>query len=333
MCLGKTKPGDIKWTANYVMGPAGRVLADRLPKDFSCRVTLNGRALDVITYGGDWNGLPWPGPKWAHPQHAFHLTITVDLNNRGIETVESDYWSTTNDPSQFSSYVQDVESGELISNVTVTALRAGVTTTTDENGLFTLAIPASYWKGKSPPGPLETLMFSKPGYRLYEYRNFVLHPGVIWLDIFLEKGTGTVVRKNRSAHDGGTLDDEFLSLREGERESRSNNRGEIFSLNIEPAVYEGGWIMCKERGAKAIVKARNLKSVDIFWYSTGTGIGEMPPAKAGPMKKVSTSADGDTWEIEVPDLMATNFWAQGIDLSGKVIKSMDLGNVGWNIGP
>ena len=96
-------------------------------------------------------------------------------------------------------------------------------------------------------------------------------------------------------------------------------------------MVEGGWIVCKQAGAKAVVKGRNLKSVEIFWYSTGTGIGLMPPAKAGPLRKVSASPDGDTWEIELPDLMATDFWAQAIDAHGNVVKSMNLGNVGWDV--
>jgi hypothetical protein len=49
------------------------------------------------------------------------------------------------------------------------------------------------------------------------------------------------------------------------------------------------------------------------------------------MRKVSSSGGEDTWEIEMPDLMATNFWAQGIDGDGKVVKSMDLGGVSWDI--
>jgi len=60
-------------------------------------------------------------------------------------------------------------------------------------------------------------------------------------------------------------------------------------------------------------------------------MGLMDPAKAGPMRKVSSSPQGDTWELELPDLMTTNFWAQGVDTSGNTVKSMDLGNVGWNV--
>jgi len=138
-----------------------------------------------------------------------------------------------------------------------------------------------------------------------------------------------VVRENRSAHNLGDTSDEFFEVKEGQRKVTNKKAGKILSLTIAPATYEGGWILCTENGAKAIVKSRNLKSVDILWYTTGTGIGEMPPAKAGPMKKVSSSRDGDIWEIEMPDLTATNFWARGTDLSGHTVKSMDLGNIGW----
>jgi hypothetical protein len=81
----------------------------------------------------------------------------------------------------------------------------------------------------------------------------------------------------------------------------------------------------------SVLQGRNLKSVEILWYSTGTGTGLLGPAKAGPMRKVSTSPHGDVWELEVPDLMATDFWAQGIDANGRIVKSMNLENVGWNV--
>jgi hypothetical protein len=81
-----------------------------------------------------------------------------------------------------------------------------------------------------------------------------------------------------------------------------------------------------------ILKGRNLRSVEVFFYSTGTGIGEMGPRSAGKMKKVRTSPQEDTWELPLPDVMTTNFWAQAIDANGKTIKSMDLGNVAYGIG-
>jgi hypothetical protein len=50
------------------------------------------------------------------------------------------------------------------------------------------------------------------------------------------------------------------------------------------------------------------------------------------MKKVGTSPQEDTWELPLPDVMTTNFWAQATDANGKTIKSMDLGNVAYGIG-
>jgi len=47
---------------------------------------------------------------------------------------------------------------------------------------------ASYRKGKTPPAAMETLVFSKPGYRYLEYERLVLNPGVNGLDILLERG-------------------------------------------------------------------------------------------------------------------------------------------------
>ena len=329
-CVGATDTSNVRWTAHYVTGPAGRVASETYYDWFSCRVTLNGKQLEVVS-AGPMKARPWPGPKWLALQHASEMSLTVELSKPDVTQDDLHYWEHTSDPAEFRAYIEDVDTGQLLSNVTITALHSGISTTSDDNGLFSLGIPARSRKGVSPPGAMETLVFTKPGYRRYEYRNLVLQPGLNWLVIYIEIGTGTVVRKNLAAHNGGEA--EFLDLKDGEREATRDRKGEIISLNIEPATFEGGWIVCTERGAKAIVKARNLKSVDIFWYSTGTGIGEMPPAKAGPMKKVGSSADGDIWEIEMPDLMATNFWAQGTDLSGNVIRSMDLGNVGWDVNP
>lgn len=58
----------------------------------------------------------------------------------------------------------------------------------------------------------------------------------------------------------------------------------------------------------------------------------MGPGSAGQMNKVRTSQQDDTWELPLPDVMTTNFWAQAIDTNGKTIRSMDLGNVAYGIG-
>jgi hypothetical protein len=325
VCVGKPDNAWVKWTGHYVTGPAGRVQSQPFSDWFSCRVAVNGKQLYVASAGG-LQARPWPGPKWlAHP-HASEMTLTVQLTPAKTED-DLHYWEHTSDPAQFRAYIEDLDDGKLLSDVTITAVRSGISAITDRNGLFTLDIPARFWKGVSPPGAMETLIFSKDGYKRYEYRDLILSPGMNWLAINLEKGEGTIVRKNGGR--GGINTEEFVELKPGEHEKVNPKKGEILSLNIEPAAYEGGWIVCTDENSKAVVKSRNLKSVDIFWYSTGTGIGLMPPAKAGPMKKVSSSGGEDTWEIEMPDLMATNFWAQGTDLSGKAVKSMDLGNVSW----
>ena len=188
-CLGPVKFADAKWTAHYVTGPAGRVLTHGLPGSFSCRVTLNRRELPVKSTAGEIRIRPWTGPKWVRSENARETTIYVDIENLGFEGVELDYWRTTDDPTQFRAYVQDLDVRQLISGVKVMALRTGITTASDANGLFTLEVPASYRKGKTPPAATETLVFSKPGYRRFEYRDLILNPGVNSLEILLEKGT------------------------------------------------------------------------------------------------------------------------------------------------
>lgn len=237
---------------------------------------------------------------------------------------ENDYWRTTNDPTEFRAYIEDREAG-LIPGVQVRALLRGISATSDENGLFTLEVPASYRKGKAPSVSVETLIFSKPGYQTLQYRDVVLNPGVAPLEIVLEKGTGTEVRRNLSLSNNGQ--DEVFTFKRSARRVPEGYSGEIFSFEIEPPTYDGGWNLCQS-GAKAVLRGRNLKSVEIFFYSTGTGIGETGPASAGQMNKVRTSPQQEIWELSVPDILATNFWAQAIDTNGKTIKSIDLGPVG-----
>jgi hypothetical protein len=148
------------------------------------------------------------------------------------------------------------------------------------------------------------------------------------LSIRLERGTGTVVHRNRSLSNGEY--DSFTFAGEA-RELPDGYAGEIVSFEIEPSIFDGRWTLF-QRGAKAILKGRKLNSVEVFFYSTGTGIGEMGPGSAGHMKKLRTSPQEDTWELPVPDVMTTNFWAQAIDANGKTIKSMDLANVAYGIG-
>jgi hypothetical protein len=317
-CLkGEKTSENVTWTAHYRTGPAGRVLIDRLPQQFSCRVTVSGRELPVESTGRS-------GPRTGSAAVA---TLVVDLENRGVESVESDYWRTTNDSTKFRDYIQD-DQDRLIAGVQVRALRSGITTISDANGLFTLEVPATYRKGKPPSIATETLIFSKRGYRTLEYRDLVLNPDVNPLSIRLEKGTGTVVRRNRSLSNG---EYDSFSFAGKARELPDGYAGEIVSFEIEPSIYDGGWALA-QRGARALLKGRNLRSVEVFFYSTGTGIGEMGPGSAGRMRKVRSSPQEDTWELPLPDVMTTNFWAEAIDANGKTIKSMDLGNVAYGIG-
>lgn len=68
------------YTVHYKTGSAGRVLIDPLPRQFSCRITLNGRELPVETFS-QGAGQPSPG------------TIVVNLENKEQEGVADDYWT------------------------------------------------------------------------------------------------------------------------------------------------------------------------------------------------------------------------------------------------
>jgi hypothetical protein len=297
------------WTAHYKTGSAGRVLIDPLPRQFSCRITLNGRELPVETFS---QGVGQPSPG----------TIVVNLENREQEGVSDDYWSTTNDATVFRDYLED-QSHNLIAGVQIRSLRSKITAESDANGLFTLEIPASYRKGKPPSLATETLVFSKAGYQTIEYRDLVLNPGVCGLDLVLKRGTGTEVHRNLSISNG---ENQVFSFKGAAREVPEGFVGEILSFQIVPSTFNG-WTICGAN-AKAILKGRKLKSVDIFLYPTGTGLGENGPYLVGHMTKVQSSPQEDTWELPIGNLMTTSFWAQAIDENGKTIKSIDLGNVG-----
>jgi MFS family permease len=43
----------------------------------------------------------------------------------------------------------------------------------------------------------------------------------------------------------------------------------------------------------------------------------MGPGSIGQMKRVRASPQEDTWELPLPSVMTTNFWAQAIDTNGK----------------
>src|SRR3989338_10916869 len=82
-----------------------------------------------------------------------------------------------------------------------------------------------------------------------------------------------------------------------------NQEGAILSFAIEPSAQAQGWIMYRDN-AKAVLKAKNLKSAEVRYFSTGTGITES--SLAGKMNKVSESPDGDIWELKLPlSILAT----------------------------
>jgi hypothetical protein len=298
------------WTVHYKTGPAGRVLIDPLPRQFSCRITLNGRELPVETFS-QGAGQPSPG------------TIVVNLENREQEGVEDDYWTTTDEPTVFRDYLED-QSHNLIAGVRIRSLRSNITAESDANGLFTLKIPASYRKGKPPSLATETLVFSKAGYQTIEYRDLVLNPGVCELNLVLKRGKSTEVHRNLSIHNNG--ENQIFCFKGPARGVPEGFVGEILSFQIVPSTFRAGWTTCG-RNAKAILKGRNLKSVDVFLYPTGTGLGENGPYLIGHMIRVQSSLQEDTWELPIGNLMTTHFWAQAIDENGKTIKSIDLCNV------
>ena len=320
-CLGQTKFAEVNWTAHYVTDAAGRVLVHGLPDKLSCRVMVNGQQLNVFTYGVEFRH-DTKLPAWTRLR-AFTTSIFTMPEADRNRTAPDHYWE-SNDPTQFRSYIQDPDTAELISGARITALPSGITATSDANGLFTLEVPASYRKGKFPAMATQTLVFSKPGYETLEYRQLVLQPGIRPLDIFLPKGTGTLVRTNGSIHAGNLYEDKFDSYPGKAPEHAPRGSGEMISFEITPWTYDGGWITCG-KDARAIVKARNLTKVGIGWVPTGTGVTDSVDIA---MTKVSTSPEGDTWEAPLSQIMSTHFSAGGTDSRGKGVASMDLGNVG-----
>jgi len=326
-CLGQVGANAVKWTAHYTTDAAGRVLTHGLPPRNSCRVTVNGAPLYVLSGGGGGSQIPLPRalPSWIGLRNFSVAEIKVSSQPSDNRTSAGD-WETTGEATQFRSYIQDPDTAELLSGVKVTALPSGITTTSDGNGLFTLEIPASYRKGKFPAMATQTLVFSKPGYKTLEYRQLVLHPGIRPLEVFLPKGTGTLVRTNGSIDSpGNPYYDEFATYRGKAPEHPPAGRGEILSFEITPFTYDGSWINC-ESGAKAVLKARNLTQASIGWTPTGTQMAGHEASQS--LKKVNSSPDGDTWEAELTDIMSTNFTVGGIDKARKNVSTMDLGNVG-----
>lgn len=324
-CLGQVEAGAVKWTVHYTTDAAGRVLTHGLPARFSCRVTVDGKALYARSASFQITQ-PKVLPVWARPRN---LTGAIYVSSQAEDSRmwPENYWETTDDPTLFRSYIQDSNTADLIAGVKVTALPSGISAMSDANGLFTLEVPARYRKGKFPSLSAQTLVFSKPGYKTFEYRQVILHPGVVPLDVFLSKGSGALVRVNESIYNSGNpWEDQFAAYADSAPDQPPAGRGEIVSFEIKPyKSYDGSWIVC-DTGADAVLKARNLTQVTIGWTPTGTNMAGH--GESLPMKKVSTSPEGDRWEASLPDVMSTDFVANGIDKDGKSIRSIDLGNVG-----
>lgn len=323
-CWGVVAAEAVKWTAHYTTDAAGRVLTHGLPQTFSCRVTVNGKAQNV-GYGFEIYH-PRVLPVWAHLRD---LTGTIYVNSQpeNNRTWSENYWQTTDAPTLFRAYIQDPNTAALIPNVKVTALPSGISIMSDANGLFTLEIPARYRKGKFPSMATQTLIFSKPGYKTFEYRQLVLNPGLVPLEAFFSKGSGTLVRVNESIrNEGNSWQDEFSAHPGDAPQHPPAGSGEIISFEIAPPIkYDGTWIICDE-GTSAVLKARNLTQAVISWTPTGTNMAGHDVSQS--MKKVATSPDGDTWDAELPNVMSTNFVVGGIDKLGKSVRTMDIGNVG-----
>ncbi len=99
------------------------------------------------------------------------------------------------------------------------------------------------------------------------------------------------------------------------------NQEQSEPFSIQPSVEKDGWLTY-QNGAKVILVADNLKSAEVRYHPTGTGITQS--TLAGKMSKVSTNR----WELKLPaSIMSTNFWAETVDVSGKKGKTIDLGNV------
>jgi len=255
------------------------------------------------------------------------LRTVIYVSSGGTTDQQGGEWSSSG-PTLFRAYIQDKEARQLLDGVEIKAVHSGITTRSDSDGLFTIEIPASFRLGKSPSLATETLVFVKPGYETLEYRQLVLQPGLTTLEVLLQKRAGALVRINRSlTNRGNPFEDEYIESLGRTTTMPEGYPGEIISLEISPSTYDG-WTLFKE-GAKAIVKSHNLANLEIVWVPTGTGVTSR--VAGGTMKKVQSSLQEDTWELQLSDeIMSTSFWAQGTDSAHKTVRSIDLGNVGYD---
>jgi hypothetical protein len=316
------------WTAHFLTGRAGRVLVHRpfycLPDGgVSCRVTLDGRELPVKS-----GSMELDVPNRGRADKVLRTVIYVSTG--GPADQQGGEWSSSG-PTLFRAYIQDKEARQLLDGVEIKAVHSGITTRSDSDGLFTIEIQPSFRLGKSPSLATETLVFVKPGYETLEYRQLVLQPGLTTLEVLLQKRAGALVRINRSLTNlGNPFEDQYIELPGRTPPMPEGYPGEIISLEISPST-DDGWTLFKE-GAKAIVKSHNLANLEIVWVPTGTGVTSR--VAGGTMKKVRSSPQEDTWELQLSDeIMSTSFWAQGTDKEHKTVRSIDLGNVGYDDRP
>ncbi len=205
--------GDGNAVARYKTGRAGRVLIAGVPARFECRVSLNQRDLPVESTSQELPG------SLAASEAALLKKVLSEKVRQTIIYVKTqkkqnshEEWTSIT-PTIFRAYVQDQNARELLAGVQIRAINSGITSHTDPDGLFTVEIPASFRTGKTPSIATETLVFSKLGYKNFEYRQLVLHPGLNPLDVLLTKGIGSAVRKNMTLTNAENFfKDEFVEF-------------------------------------------------------------------------------------------------------------------------
>jgi hypothetical protein len=102
------------------------------------------------------------------------------------------------------------------------------------------------------------------------------------------------------------------------------------SLAIDPAKYESGWWAYK-KGAKLAIDGYGFYSVLVKGYPTGTGVGEDFPDGLTLGEATLESGTQNSWSFVLPEgMLLTNLWVEGTTADGRMIKSQDLGNVGYD---